>query len=192
MYLTLFPFCPPVPIFQHLRVLMKLDMNTLNRWAPEYFTRQIYNKLTEVRVIAFLLLVALYVIDGFFIKPDFIPYWFRDWGPEIFTAVTTKMLYLLLSIGVFTATFFPIVIKIVRKKKEAEVVTRIWANLVKYTIYPFAAAIVIWTALFLLDVGVSIPALFSLFLLFIFLTVNSFYTTIRMAQILVDESYTDE
>lgn len=164
----------------------------INRWAPEHFTRQIYKKLTEVRVLTFWLLVIFYVIDSLFIKPDFISYWFPNWRLEIFTQIATKMLYSLLAVGVFTATFFTIVIKTIKTKKDPATITGVWTNLVKYTIYPFAASIVVGTALFLVKVGVNIPALFSLFLLFIFLTINSFYTTIKMAEILVSENYTEE
>lgn len=137
----------------------------LNSWAPEYFTRRIYEKLTEVRVLIFWLLVLLYIIDSLFIKPDLMPYWFSNWGPEIFTGIATKMLYLLLTIGVFTATFFTIVIETIRNKNNSTTVTGIWTNLVEYTIYPFAASIIIGMALFFIKIGVNIPALFFSFLI---------------------------
>ncbi len=80
----------------------------------------------------------------------------------------------------------------IRKAENSVKVTDIWVNLIKYTTYPFAAAGIIGVALFLLDVGVDIPGLFSLFLLFVFLTMNSFYTTIKIAEKLVNHNYEED
>lgn len=159
------------------------------RWAPEYFTLRIYERFTEVRVLIFWLLITLYIIDLAFVKADFIPFWFTKWNLEIFTGIATKMAYLLLSIGAFTAAFFTITIGIIKKKKEEQVVKVIWANLVKYAIYPFIAAALIGVVLFLLKAGLNVSASFLLFLLFVFLTINSFYTTIKIAEHLANLAF---
>lgn len=102
------------------------------------------------------------------------------------------MIYLLLSIGAFTAAFITIGIEIIKTKREAQNVTYIWSNLVKYAIYPFVVAMLIGVVLFLKDAGVNGSASFSLFLLFVYLTINSFYTTIKAAENLVNEAWPSE
>ena len=102
------------------------------------------------------------------------------------------MIYLLLPIGAFTATFFTIVIEIIKNKLEAQNVTVIWSNLIKYTVYPFIVAVFIGVALFLRDIGIYNHMPLSIFLLFTYLTINSFYTTIKMAEILVNETWQPE
>jgi len=159
----------------------------LNRWGPERFPRLIYNHvLTPVRGLIF------YVIILFFTASLFIDLRFTypvNFGPDIFRYWSIKMMYLLFAMGAFTASFFTIVIKTIKMKQETWKVTSIWANLVKYTLYHFATAIVIAVVLFLMDIGKAIPELFPLFLLFVFLTMNSLYVIIRMAEILVNENY---
>lgn len=99
------------------------------------------------------------------------------------------MIYLLLAIGSFTASFFTIGIELIKEKSEARSVTYLWSNLFKYGAYPFIVAVIIGTTLFLRDVGLYEYTPFSIFLLFVFLTVNSFYTVIKIAEILINESW---
>lgn len=162
----------------------------LNKWGPERFPRLIYSFLTNIRGFVFYLL-ALFFVIAFFVDFEFsYPFHF---GIDTFQEWSTKMMYLLFAIGAFnTTTFFKTVNEVVQRKQEARQVTTIWTNLVKYTLYPFGAGIVIASILFLGNIGQNINALFPLFLLFVFLTINSFYTTIRMAQILIDENYLGE
>ncbi len=112
-------------------------MEKVKKWSPEYITIRIYSKLfTPIRIQIFWLLVVFCFIDIIWIKFD-ITSWFPLFDKEIFISVAEKMIYLLLSIGAFTATFFTIVIEIIKNKLEAQNVTVIWSNLVKYTVYPF-------------------------------------------------------
>ena len=150
---------------------------------------RIYSKLfTPIRIQIFWLLFIFSFIDFRWLKLD-ITSWFPLFDREIFISITEKMIYLLISIGAFTATFFTIVIEIIKNKLKAEHVTVIWSNLVKYTVYPFVVAIFFSTALFLRDIGVYDHLLLSTFLLFVYLTINAFYTTIRMAEILINETW---
>ena len=164
----------------------------LKKWSPEYITVRIYNNLfTPIRVQTFWLIVIFCFVDIFWLRLD-ITSWFPFFDQEIFISITKKMIYLLLPIGAFTATFFTIVIEIIKNKLEAQNVTVIWSNLIKYTVYPFIVAVFIGVALFLRDIGIYNHMPLSIFLLFTYLTINSFYTTIKMAEILVNETWQPE
>ncbi len=102
------------------------------------------------------------------------------------------MIYLLLAVGSFTASFFTIGIELIKEKSEARSVTYLWSNLFKYGAYPFIIAATIGATLFFRAVGVYNDIPFSIFLLFVFLTVNSFYTVIKIAEILINESWHPE
>ncbi|GEM_PF-2789727 len=165
-----------------------------NKFAPEFFTVRFYNYIfTPVRVEIFLILFAFWIIDAVWLKMD-ITQWLPFWSQELFDLIIVKMIYLLLSVGVFTATFFTILIEIIKTKKNltAQNITYLWSNLFKYTSYPFVAAVVIGAVMFFRDAGLYQNISFSVFLLFVFLTLNSFYTTTKMAEILVNESWTQE
>jgi len=165
--------------------------NKLSKWAPEYFTLRFYRRFTEIRIFAFWLIFIFYIIDALIVGPDFVPLAIK-WNLENFTEFSTIMLYFLLSIGTFTAGFFSITISIIKSKDEALSARALWANSVKYTIYPFCAALLIVIVLFLIKMGLTISASFSLFLFFSFLAVNSFYTTIKIAEHLVNFSLKDQ
>ena len=141
----------------------------------------------------FLLLLVFWIIDSVWFKLD-VTRWLPFWNQGLFDSIIIKMIYLLLSVGAFTATFFTILIEIIKTKKNLtpKNITYLWSNLFKYTSYPFVAAVVIGVVIFLRDSGLyqSIP--FPVFLLFVFLTLNSFYTTTKMAEILVNESWSQE
>lgn len=164
----------------------------LKKFGPEFFTFRIYTKLfTPIRVAIFWLLLAFIVIDFFWLKLD-VSRWLPLWNLELFNSIAVKMIYLLLAIGSFTATFFTIGIEIIKDKSEARSVTYIWSNLVKYASYPFIVAGIIGATLFLRDSGVYNYLPFSIFLLFIYLTINSFYTIIKVGEILVNEAWHPE
>ena len=165
-----------------------------NKFAPEYFTVRIYNYIfTPIRVEIFLFLLAFWIIDFVWLKLDFTR-WLPFWNQGLFDSIIIKMIYLLLSVGAFTATFFTILIEIVKTKKNltAPNITYLWSNLFKYTSYPFVVAVVIGTVIFFRDAGLYQNIPFPIFLLFVFLTINSFYTTTKMAGILVNESWSQE
>lgn len=163
-----------------------------NKLAPEFFAIRIYNYIfTPIRVEMFLLLLVFCIIDLVWLKLNFTQ-WLPFWNQELFDLIAVRMIYLLLSIGAFTATFFTICIEIIKTKREAKNVTYLWSNLFKYASYPFVAAVIIGAILFFKDVGLYQSISFPIFLMFAFLTVNSFYTTIRMAEILVNESWPPE
>lgn len=163
-----------------------------NKFAPEFFAIRIYNYIfTPVRVEVFVLLLLFCVADLFWLKLNFTQ-WLPFWNQELFSSITVKMIYLLLAIGSFTATLFTICIEIIKTKHEAVDVTYLWSNLVKYTVYPFATALIIAAVIFFRNVGLYQNLSFPVFLLFAFLTLNSFYTTIRMAQILVEGSWSEK
>lgn len=164
------------------------EQKMISKWGPEYFTFWIYRLFTRVRVLIFLLLVLLYAVDAISSKVNIAPSKFLLEGPEA-TSMVTKMIYLLLSIGAFTAAFITIAIGIIKKKHEAKTVTNIWSNLVKYATYPFFASMLMVAVLFLKDIRIDIPAPFPLFLLFVYLTINSIYTTVRLGEILVNEAF---
>ncbi len=166
-------------------------MEKLRKWGPEYFAFKIYKLFTYIRVPIFWLLFLFFIIDIFWLKMDF-TIWFPFWSPALFTSLSINMIYLLLSIGAFTAAFITIGVEIIKTKPEAQSVTHIWSNLVKYAIYPFVIAMLIGFILFLRKVGVNLPAHFSIFILFVYLTINSFYTTIRAGENLVNEAWYSE
>jgi len=160
-----------------------------NKFSPEYSAIRIYNYIfTPIRVEMFLLLFAFSIIDLVWLRVDFTK-WFPFWNQELFSSIAIRMVYLLLAIGSFTATFFTICIEIIKTKHEAVDVTYLWSNLVKYTVYPFVAALIIGAAIFFRSAGLYQSISFPIFLLFAYLTLNSFYTTIRMAQIIVESSW---
>lgn len=162
-----------------------------NLWGAEFFTFRIYKLFTVVRKPLFWLLVIFCIISPMWLNFD-ISDWFPLWNQEILASMAIKMIYLLLSIGAFTAAFFTISIEIIKTKPEAKNVTSIWSNFVKYASYPFVAAMFIGIVLFLKNVGVYNGISFPIFLLFAYLTINSFYTTIRVAEILVNEAWQPE
>lgn len=163
-----------------------------NKFAPEYSAIRIYNYIfTPIRVEMFLLLFVFSIVDLVWLRLDFTK-WFPFWNQELLNSIAVKMVYLLLAIGSFTATFFTICIEIVKTKHKAVDVTYLWSNLVKYTVYPFVAALIIGAAIFFRNAGLYQIISFPVFLLFAFLTLNSFYTTIRMAQILVEGSWSEK
>lgn len=165
----------------------------LNKWSPEYFTLRLYERVTEIRLPAFLLLVALYITDAVFVKPDFIPYWFQNWGSETFITLSEKLVKLLFGTLAFAGIFLTIVMDIIKSKVQATDVKFLWSNLVKYVlIYPFTIAILIELVSQLIRAGVNIPALFLLLLLFIFLTINSFYAVIKMGEHLVNIAFSKQ
>lgn len=91
----------------------------INKYAPEYFTIRIYQKIfTPVRVIIFWLLFFFYIIDALWFKIDATK-WFPFWNSEVFTSVTTKMIYLLISIGAFATAFYAIEIDIIKRKNKS-------------------------------------------------------------------------
>ena len=157
-------------------------------WGPEYFTFRIYKLFTYIRVPIFWLLLLFWIIDLFYFGLD-TNSWLPLWSSEIFSSMAIKMIYLLLSVGAFTAAFITIGIELIKNKREAQTVTSIWANLVKYAIYPFVVAMFIGVVLFLKEAGVYDLTSFSLFLLFVYLTINSVYTTIRAGENLVNEAF---
>jgi len=160
-------------------------------WGAEFFTFRIYKLFTEVRKSLFWFLVIFCIISPLWLNLD-ISDWFPLWSQEILTLIAVKMIYLLLSIGAFTAAFITIAIEIIKTKPEARSVTAIWSNLVKYASYPFVVAMIIGSVLVMRDVGVYNHISSSIFLLFVYLTINSFYTTIRAAEILVNEAWQPE
>ncbi|KKU86341.1 MAG: hypothetical protein UY15_C0011G0005 [Parcubacteria group bacterium GW2011_GWA2_47_9] len=163
-----------------------------NKFTPEYSAIRIYNYIfTPIRVEMFLLLLAFCIVDFIWLKLDFTK-WFTLWNQELLNSIAVKMVYLLLAIGSFTATFFTICIEIIKTKHEAVDVTYLWSNLVKYTVYPFVVVLIIGAAIFFRHAGLNQNISFPVFLLFAFLTLNSFYTTIKMAQILVEGSWSQE
>lgn len=169
----------------------KLKTILSRKWGPEYFTFRIYKLFTYIRVPIFWLLLVLWVSDLFYFDLDtnlLLPLW----DSEFFSSMAIKMIYLLLSVGAFTAAFITIGIELIKTKREAKIVTAIWSNLVKYAIYPFVAAMFIGVILFLKKVGVYDATSFSLFLLFVYLTINSVYTTIRAGENLVNEAFQEE
>ncbi len=163
-------------------------MRELKKWGPEYFTVRIYTELfTRARVPIFFGLLIFCCIDFVCLKLDTMQ-WLPLWNQSLFTSIATKMIYLLLSVGGFTAAFFTLCIEIIKTKLEAKEITYLWSNLIKYTSYPFVVAMLISVTLFLEAAGVYNHLYFSTFLLFVYLTINSFYTTIKMAEILVNEA----
>ena len=166
----------------------KLKTFLSRKLSPEYFTFRVYKLFTYIRVPIFWLLLVLWVSDLLYLNLDtnlLIPLW----NSEIFSSIAIKMIYLLLSIGAFTAAFITIGIELIKTKHEAKTVTVIWSNLVKYAIYPFIVAMFIGVILFLKEVEVYDATCFSLFLLLAYLTINSIYTTIRAAENLVNEAF---
>lgn len=164
----------------------------IRKFGPEFFTFRIYTKLfTPVRVVIFWLLLVFCIADFVWLKLDF-SRWLPLWNSEIFHSIAVKMIYLLLAVGSFTATFFTIGIEIIKDKSEARSVTYLWSNLFKYASYPFIVAAIIGTTLFLRNVGIYDYIPFSIFLLFLFLTANSFYTVIKIAEILINEAWHPE
>ncbi len=180
-------------MFDRLKEILSLPKNTeksnIGKYGPEFFTNKIYTKLfTPIRVPIFLFFLFFCLVDLFWIKFNItllLPYW----SQEIFNSLTTKMIYLLLSLGALASVFLTISIDIIRKKSNHREATAIFSNLVKYITYPFFIVIIIEVILFLRDAGLYKNILFSVFLFFVYLTISSFYTTIRMAQILVDEAF---
>ena len=171
-------------------ISQKLKNILSRKWGPEYFTFRIYKLFTYIRVPIFWLLLVLWVSDLLYFDLEVnlqLPFW----DSEIFNSMAIKMIYLLLSVGAFTAAFITIGIELIKTKREAKTVTAIWSNLVKYAIYPFVVATFIGVILFLKKVGVYDTTSFSLFLLFAYLTINSVYTTIRAGENLVNEAFQD-
>ena len=167
------------------------NMNYLEKsrkWGPEFFTFRIYRLFTYIRVPIFCLLLLFWIIDFFFFSLD-TNSWLPLWSSEIFSSIEIKMVYLLISVGAFTAAFITIGIELIKSKREAQTVTSIWSNLVKYAIYPFVVAMLIGVVLFLKEAGVYDLTSFSLFLLFAYLTMNSVYTTIKAGENLVNEAF---
>jgi len=158
------------------------------KWGPEFFTFRIYRLFTYIRVPIFWLLLLFWIIDFFFFSLD-TNSWLPLWSSEIFSSIEIKMVYLLISVGAFTAAFITIGIELIKSKREAQTVTSIWSNLVKYAIYPFVVAMLIGVVLFLKEAGVYDSTSFSLFLLFAYLTMNSVYTTIKAGENLVNEAF---
>src|SRR3989344_9501778 len=102
--------------------------NILSRkWGPEYFTFRIYKLFTYIRVPIFWLLLILWVSDLLYSKVD-TNLWVSLWNSEMFDSMVTKMIYLLLSVGAFTAAFITIGIELIKAKHEAKLVTAIWSN----------------------------------------------------------------
>ena len=169
-------------------------LEKLRKFGPEFYTYRIYTKLfTPIRVVIFWLLVAFCFGDIFWLNLDFTR-WLPFWNQGLFDSIIIKMIYLLLSVGAFTATFFTILIEIVKTKKNltAPNIKYLWSKLFKYTSYPFVVAVLIGTVIFFRDAGLYQNIPFPIFLLFVFLTINSFYTTTKMAEILVTESWSQE
>src|SRR3989338_4574724 len=127
------------------------------------------------------------------------------WGAEfftfriykLFTEVRKSLFWFLVIFCIISPLwliipFITIAIEIIKTKPEARSVTAIWSNLVKYASYPFVVAMIIGSVLVMRDVGVYNHISSSIFLLFVYLTINSFYTTIRAAEILVNEAWQPE
>lgn len=166
----------------------------LNKWTPEYFTRRVYSVLTRIRVITFLILVVIYftsfVIIVFLKSGINTPDWLNNWGIDDFTLVSSQLVKFLFGVLGLGGILFPITIGIVQTKISAQEVTSLWTNLVKYVlVYPFSVIVFIQIILFVVSQGVNIPALFILFLIIVFLTLNAFYATIRMGEILINQAF---
>lgn len=161
----------------------------INKYGPEHFTYRLYTKIfTLIRVPTFWILAVITIVDMLWLKIDVVQ-WLPLWSADIFHALSTKLIYLLLSIGAFSAAFYTIGIEIIKRTTTAGDVTFIFANLVKYATYPFIVAGVIGGCLFLAKVGIVIPQSMVLFVLFVYLTLNAFYTTIKIAEHLVNMAF---
>lgn len=159
-------------------------MYNLKKSSPEYFTFRIYKAFTYIRIPTFWILLFFWVIDFLYLKMGF-----NFWRGEIFISILIKMIYFLISIGAFTAAFITIAIEIIKSKTEPKDVAMIWSNLVKYTIYPFVVAGLISVVIFLKNINIYNSPSFSLFILFTYLTLNTIYTTIKIAEILINEAW---
>jgi len=164
---------------------MKLK-KILNKLAPEYFTLRIYHAFTYIRVVLFYILIVFYLLNVF---------WWDDvwldipWTQDDLVFVAKHGIYILLAVGALTATWFAIVIEVIKKSNRA---AGQWANIVKYVAYPVITAVIISSIPLLHKLDVTIPAPLPLSLLIAYLIFNSLFTAIKEAENIANGIYGTE
>lgn len=157
----------------------------LNKLAPEYFTLRLYHAFTYVRVVLFYILLVLYLLNALWGDV-----WANiPWTQDDLVFVASRGIYILLAVGALTATWFAIVIEIIKKSNRA---AGQWANIVKYVVYPVITAVIISYVPLLHKFGIIIPAPLSLSLLIAYLIFNSLFTTVKEAENIANGVYGTE
>ena len=160
--------------------------NFKKMWGPEDIAYKVYSFFTLFRKQMFYVLVISIFISIFCTAH------FQLIGADFFFLKLNKMVEFLIAIGAITAAYVAISIEIIRKQMKSKDVTRIWGNLAKNIIYPFAVALFIEVILFFEKTYFFVIRNESFFLIFIFslfLTINSVFTLLDAIEGLINEEW---